>query len=85
MQESEQGHDDHSMAVTLETRSAKKARKTQSRFSATDDEQLVKETLAFNPFAADFGSVRATWTRVATAVGGGSNGRRARECIAALM
>lgn len=42
----------------------RKGRKQPFRFSPVVDELLLKETLAHNPFGADFGSATTTWVSV---------------------
>ncbi|CAK4655083.1 hypothetical protein LEN26_014529 [Aphanomyces euteiches] len=63
---------------------ALKKRKTQVRFNSESDLALVKETIARNPYAAEFGKKREVWDEVASAVGAhfaglDIDGRRCRE------
>jgi hypothetical protein len=62
-----------------------KNRKQQFRFSVDMDEVLLQETLAHNPFVAEFGHVGATWAQVAESLNVGIDGRRCRERVSTLV
>ncbi|KAG9408799.1 hypothetical protein AC1031_020643 [Aphanomyces cochlioides] len=61
-----------------------KKRKTQVRFDAETDLDLVKEVLAQNPYDKGFGKKRAVWDSVAASLNIDVDGRRCRERCALL-
>ncbi|KAF4146457.1 hypothetical protein GN958_ATG04358 [Phytophthora infestans] len=60
-------------------------RKTQVRFDDGDDEALLQEILAVNPFQAERGGRTAAWTTVASALVLDFDTRRCRERCTLLL
>ncbi|KAE9263684.1 hypothetical protein PR003_g33069 [Phytophthora rubi] len=62
-----------------------KKRKTQVRFDDADDDALLKEILAVNPFQVERGSKTAAWATVAAALVLDVDARRCRERSTLLL
>ncbi|KAG9398999.1 hypothetical protein AC1031_012377 [Aphanomyces cochlioides] len=74
------------MEITLETSNGQvlKKRKTQVNITSESDLVFVKEAIARNPYAAEYGKKREVWDEVASVVGThfvglDIDGRRCRE------
>ncbi|KAG1709335.1 hypothetical protein DVH05_019981 [Phytophthora capsici] len=69
----------------MESSRPTKKRKTQVRFDEDDDDALLKEVLAANPFEVERGGKTAAWTVVASALALDVDARRCRERCSLLL
>ncbi|KAG1686444.1 hypothetical protein DVH05_004870 [Phytophthora capsici] len=60
-------------------------RKTQARFDENDNDALLKDVLAANPFDVMRGGKTAAWAAVASALALDVDARRCRECCSLLL
>ncbi|KAF4031048.1 hypothetical protein GN244_ATG17144 [Phytophthora infestans] len=69
----------------MESSRPTKKRKTQVRFDEDDDDALLKEVLAANPFEGERGGKTAAWAAVASALALDVDARRCRERCSLLL
>ncbi|KAF4038494.1 hypothetical protein GN244_ATG09368 [Phytophthora infestans] len=69
----------------MESSRPTKKRKTQVRFDEDDDDALLKEVLAANPFEVERGGMTAAWAAVASALALDVDARRCRERCSLLL
>eukprot|EP00644_Phytophthora_capsici_P008821 jgi/Phyca11/14089/fgenesh1_pg.PHYCAscaffold_6_\ len=69
----------------MESSRPTKKRKTQVRFDEDDDDALLKEVLAANPFEVERGGKTAAWAAVASALALDVDARRCRERCSLLL
>ncbi|KAF4038317.1 hypothetical protein GN244_ATG09569 [Phytophthora infestans] len=69
----------------MESSRPTKKRKTQVRFDEDDDDALLKEVLAANPFEVERGGKTATWAAAASALALDVDARRCRERCSLLL
>ncbi|KAI9979523.1 hypothetical protein PInf_005193 [Phytophthora infestans] len=69
----------------MESSRPAKKRKTQVRFDEDDDDALLKEVLAANPFEVERGGKMAAWAAVASALALDVDARRCRERCSLLL